>query len=104
LEVLFPGSFQLMFKSKTGVKNIGTMVASINQKDLLFLAELLKVRQNQVIIDKRFPLADTPKALHTLKKAITRGKIVTNASVEINLRLFNEDFDSSFIPDPGINQ
>jgi NADPH:quinone reductase-like Zn-dependent oxidoreductase len=68
--------FQLMFKSKTGVKNIGTMVASINQKDLLFLAELLKSGKIKSIIDKRFPLADTPKALQYFEEGHTRGKIV----------------------------
>lgn len=68
--------FQLMFKSKTGVKNIGTMVASINQKDLLFLAELLKSGKIKSIIDKRFPLADTAKALQYFEEGHTRGKIV----------------------------
>ena len=78
--VLIGGSisriFQLMFKSKTGVKNIGTMVASINQKDLLFLAELLKSGKIKSIIDKRFPLADTAKALQYFEEGHTRGKIV----------------------------
>jgi NADPH:quinone reductase-like Zn-dependent oxidoreductase len=68
--------FQLMFKSKTGVKNIGTMVASINQKDLLFLAELLKSGKIKSIIDKRFPLADTAKALQYFEEGHARGKIV----------------------------
>ena len=68
--------FQLIFKSKTGVKNIGTMVASINQKDLLFLAELLKSGKIKSIIDKRFPLADTAKALQYFEEGHTRGKIV----------------------------
>jgi len=73
--------FQLMFKSKTGVKNIGTMVASINQKDLLFLAELLKSGKIKSIIDKRFPLADTAKALQYFEEGHTRGKIRNNSSI-----------------------
>jgi NADPH:quinone reductase-like Zn-dependent oxidoreductase len=68
--------FQLIFKSKTGVKNIGTMVASINQKDLLFLAELLKSGKIKSVIDKRFPLAETAEALRYFEEGHTRGKIV----------------------------
>jgi NADPH:quinone reductase-like Zn-dependent oxidoreductase len=68
--------FQLMFKSKTGVKNIGTMVASINQKDLLFLAELLKSGKIRSVIDKRFPLKDTAEAFRYFEAGHTRGKIV----------------------------
>jgi NADPH:quinone reductase and related Zn-dependent oxidoreductases len=67
---------QVMFKSKSGVKNIGTMVASINQKDLLFLAELLKSGKIKSIIDKRFPLADTAEAFRYYEAGHTRGKIV----------------------------
>jgi len=68
--------FQLMFKSKSGVKNIGTMVASINQKDLTFLAELLKSGKIKSVIDKRFPLADTAEAFRYFETGHTRGKIV----------------------------
>jgi NADPH:quinone reductase-like Zn-dependent oxidoreductase len=68
--------FQLMFKSKTGAKNIDTMVASINQKDLTFLAELLKSGKIKSIIDKRFPLKDTSEAFRYFEAGHTRGKIV----------------------------
>jgi NADPH:quinone reductase-like Zn-dependent oxidoreductase len=65
-----------MFKSKTGAKNIDTMVASINQKDLTFLAELLKSGKIKSIIDKRFPLKDTSEAFRYFEAGHTRGKIV----------------------------
>jgi NADPH:quinone reductase-like Zn-dependent oxidoreductase len=68
--------FQLMFKSKIGAKNMQTMVASINQKDLTFLAELLKSGQIKSIIDKRFPLSDTAEAFRYFEAGHTRGKIV----------------------------
>jgi NADPH:quinone reductase-like Zn-dependent oxidoreductase len=67
---------QVMFKSKSGVKNMSIMVADINQKDLLFLAELLKSEKIKSVIDKRFPLSDTAEAFRYFETGQTRGKIV----------------------------
>ncbi len=68
--------FQLMFISMTGVKNMGYMVANINQKDLLFIIELLKVGKVKSIIDKRYPLNETAEALRYLEEGHACGKVV----------------------------
>ena len=68
--------FQLMLMSMTGVKNMGLMVANVNQKDLLFLIELMKAGKVRSIIDKRYPLSETAEALRYLEEGHARGKVV----------------------------
>jgi NADPH:quinone reductase-like Zn-dependent oxidoreductase len=68
--------FQLMLISMTGVKNMRLMVANVNQKDLLFILELLKVGKVKSIIDKRYPLNETAEALRYLEEGHARGKVV----------------------------
>ena len=68
--------FQLMLMSMTGVKNMGLMVANVNQKDLLFLIELMKAGKVRSIIDKRYPLSETAEALRYLEDGHARGKVV----------------------------
>jgi NADPH:quinone reductase-like Zn-dependent oxidoreductase len=52
------------------------MVANVNQKDLLFIIELLKVGKVKSIIDKRYPLNETAEALRYLEEGHARGKVV----------------------------
>jgi NADPH:quinone reductase-like Zn-dependent oxidoreductase len=68
--------FQLMLKSKTGAKNMRLMVAKINQKDLLFITELMSAGKVKSIIDKRYPLNETAAALRYLEEGHARGKVV----------------------------
>jgi NADPH:quinone reductase-like Zn-dependent oxidoreductase len=68
--------FQLMFMSMTGVKNMKLMVAKINQKDLLFMIELINAGKVKSIIDKRYPLAETAEAVRYLEDGHARGKVV----------------------------
>ncbi|RPJ02260.1 MAG: NAD(P)-dependent alcohol dehydrogenase [Candidatus Aminicenantes bacterium] len=68
--------FQLMLMSMTGVKNMGLMVANVNQKDLQFLIDLMKAGKVKSIIDKRYPLSETAEALRYLENGHARGKVV----------------------------
>jgi len=68
--------FQLMFMSMTGVKNMGIIAAKINQKDLLFIIELMNAGKVKSMIDKRYPLNETAEALRYLEEGHARGKVV----------------------------
>jgi NADPH:quinone reductase-like Zn-dependent oxidoreductase len=71
-----PRIFQLMLKSMTGAKNMRLVVANVNQKDLLFIRELLESGKVKSIIDKRYPLSETAEALRYLEEGHARGKVV----------------------------
>lgn len=68
--------FQLMIISMTGAKNMGIMVANVNQKDLLFIVDLIHAGKVKPIIDKRYPLSETAAALRYLEEGHARGKVV----------------------------
>ena len=68
--------FQLMLMSMTGVKNMGIVVAKINQKDLRFIIELINAGKVKSIIDKRYLLSETAEALRYLEEGHARGKVV----------------------------
>jgi NADPH:quinone reductase-like Zn-dependent oxidoreductase len=68
--------FQLMFMSTTGAKNMRLIVAEINQKDLLFIIELVNAGKVKPIIDRRYPLSETTEALRYLEEGHARGKVV----------------------------
>ena len=55
---------------------MGLMVANINQKDLLFIVELLKAGKVKSIIDKCYPLNETADALRYLEEGHACGKVV----------------------------
>ena len=76
--------FQLMFISMTGVKNMRLQGPNINQKDLLFIIELLKVGKVKSIIDKRYPLNETAEALRYLEEGHARGKVVISVDYNNN--------------------
>jgi NADPH:quinone reductase-like Zn-dependent oxidoreductase len=75
-----PRILQLMLKSMTGAKNMRLVVANANQKDLLFIKELMIARKVRSIIDKRYPLSETAEALRYLEEGHARGKVVISVS------------------------
>ncbi len=62
--------------SKTGSKKMVNMIAKLNQKDLVFLKDLIEAGKVVPVIDRRYPLSEVPKALRYLEEGHARGKIV----------------------------
>ncbi len=64
-------------RSKIGNKKVGLMgIAKINQKDLVFLKELLEAGKVVSVIDRRYPLSETAEAIRYLEEGHARGKVV----------------------------
>ncbi len=63
--------------SKTGNRKIGLMgIAKLNQKDLVYVKELLEAGKVVPVIDRRYPLRETAEALRYLEEGHARGKVV----------------------------
>jgi NADPH:quinone reductase-like Zn-dependent oxidoreductase len=63
--------------SKTGSKKNGIMgIAKLNQKDLVLLKELLEAGKVKPVIDRRYSLSETAKAVLYLEEGHAKGKIV----------------------------
>ena len=76
-----PRLFQHMIvgplRSKIGDKRVGLMgMAKINQKDLLYLKELVEAGKIVPVIDRRYPLGEVPEAIRYLETKHARGKVV----------------------------
>ena len=66
--------------SRIGRKKVCFFVANINQKDLVFLADLLAVGKIAPVIDRRYPLSAAAEALRYLAEGHAQGKIVLTVS------------------------
>jgi NADPH:quinone reductase-like Zn-dependent oxidoreductase len=63
--------------SLIGSKKMGSMgIAKINQKDLVFLKELLEAGRLVPVIDRRNPLSEVPEAIRYLEEGHAKGKVV----------------------------
>ena len=51
-------------------------IAKINQKDLVYVKELLEAGKVVPVIDRRYPLGETAEALRYLEKGHAQGKVV----------------------------
>jgi NADPH:quinone reductase-like Zn-dependent oxidoreductase len=49
---------------------------SLNQSDLEFLRELLEAGKVVSVIDRVYPLSETPEAIRYLEEGHARGKVV----------------------------
>jgi NADPH:quinone reductase-like Zn-dependent oxidoreductase len=75
-----PLLFQVMFM---GGKKIGLMeTAKGNQKDLLFIRELLEAGKVIPVIDRTYPLREVPEAIRYLEASHARGKVIITVSRE----------------------
>jgi NADPH:quinone reductase-like Zn-dependent oxidoreductase len=76
-----PHLFQVLvlgsWVSRTGSKKIGQMeTAKPNQKDLVFMKELLEAGKVVPVIDRRYPLREVPEAIRYLEEGHAKGKVV----------------------------
>ena len=72
--------FQAMFLgpwiSMTGRKKMMTFIKEANQKDLIFMKELLETGQVVPAIDRSYPLREVPDAIRYLEAGHVQGKVV----------------------------
>jgi NADPH:quinone reductase-like Zn-dependent oxidoreductase len=66
--------------SRMGRKKMCFFIANINQKDLLFLKDLLETGRVVPVIDKRYSLSDAAEALRYLEQRHAQGKVVLTVS------------------------
>jgi len=73
-------SYQAMFLgpfiSMTGSKKMGASVAKTNQKNLVFMKELLEAGKVVPVIDRRYPLSEVAEALRYYGEGHSQGKVV----------------------------
>jgi NADPH:quinone reductase-like Zn-dependent oxidoreductase len=63
--------------SRDGDKRLGTMgIAKVNQEDLVTLGELLKAGKIVSVIDRTYPLNETPEAFRYMEDKHAQGKVV----------------------------
>jgi NADPH:quinone reductase-like Zn-dependent oxidoreductase len=66
--------------SRIGHKKVRFFIASISQKDLVFLKDLLEAGKVTPVIDRRYPLSQAAEALQYLAGGHAQGKIVLTVS------------------------
>ena len=64
------------FISIIGSKKLGNMTGNINQKDLVFIKELIEAGKVKPVIDRRYPLSEVVEALRYYGEGYARGKVV----------------------------
>jgi NADPH:quinone reductase-like Zn-dependent oxidoreductase len=81
---MFQGMFLGPWLTMTGTRNMGKQwMARSNQKDLLFLKELLEAGKIKPVIHRRYPLSEVAQAIRYLEEGHARGKVVI--TVEPNI-------------------
>ncbi len=63
--------------SRKGGKKLGSMgIATVNQKDLIYLGELLEAGKIVPLIDRTYPLSEVPEAIRYVEETHAQGKVV----------------------------
>ena len=62
--------------SMTGSKKLASLYMRPNQKDLLFVKELIEAGKVKPVIDRRYPLSEVAEAFRYYEEKHTRGKII----------------------------
>jgi len=73
---IFQGMLMAPLVSRMGHKKVRFFIAKINQKDLVFLKELMEAGKVVPVIDRSYLLSDAAEALRYLEERHARGKIV----------------------------
>ena len=55
---------------------MGNLLAKPNQKDFIFMKELIEAGKVPPVIDRCYPLSEVPDAIRYLEEGHARGKIV----------------------------
>lgn len=61
-----------------GGRKVCTLVAKPNTKDLEFLIKLVEDGKIKPVIDRRYPLCETAKAVRYLSEGHAHGKVIIN--------------------------
>ncbi|ETI66644.1 NAD(P)-dependent alcohol dehydrogenase [Neobacillus vireti] len=62
--------------SMTGSKKMGSLLQRANQKDLLYVKELLETGKVKPVIDRRYKLSEVPEAFRYFEEGHAQGKVV----------------------------
>ncbi len=62
--------------SLVGRQKIGSLTSVPNQRDLLFIKELLETGRIKPVIDRRYPLSEVPEAVRYVEAGHATGKVV----------------------------
>ncbi len=73
---VFQGLLLGRLLSRIGSKKMGFLLAHSNQKDLVFIRELLEAGKVVPVIDRRYPLSEVAEAIRYLAAGHARGKVV----------------------------
>jgi NADPH:quinone reductase-like Zn-dependent oxidoreductase len=66
--------------SLTGNKKMTNVSAKPNQKDLVYMKELIEAGEITPVIDRCYPLSELPEAIRYLEKGHARGKVVISTN------------------------
>lgn len=81
LSLLFQVALVGSFVSLFGKKKVGLMkTAEANQRDLVFLKNLLDTGKIKPVIDRTYPFVETAEAIRYLETSRARGKVVIRVS------------------------
>ena len=75
-------------RSKTGNKKVGLMgMAKMNQKDLVYMKELIEAGKVVPVIERCYPLREVAEAIRHLEEGHARGKVVITVDQNDNTSL-----------------